>query len=288
LLDKISYYYDEPFGDYSNFPTYEVSKLAREHVTVALSGDGGDEIFGGYTMHQAAARMLLIQKIPKFLRKAVLRLMPDLGGIGLYGQIREGFRLSLVRPENFYSELGSDMVYKPESYKKWSREKMKEMLHSCNNNILEAMIRYDLYYNTLADNFLVKVDRASMANALEVRAPFLDYRFLEFEAKIPSKWKTDFFHTKILMREIIKDILPKKIVYRGKQGFTPPLVEWVNKHDKEIRSGLEELHQKGIIDNKWHNFYKQSLKENNRAFQTYKIKLLLLWMWWKEWMPEKN
>jgi len=289
MLDKISYYYDEPFADYSNFPTYEVSKLARKYVTVALSGDGGDEIFGGYTMHKAAARLETIKKIPKPIRKILLSIFPKTRSTGLIGQIREGLKLSLLKPEEFYAELGSDIVYKPETFKKWSREKMRECLKTCNNNLREAIIRYDLHYNTLADNFLTKVDRASMANALEVRSPYLDYRFLELEAKIPAEWKTNFFKTKILMRKIIKELIPKKIVKRGKAGFWPPIPEWIKKYEKNIQEGIRELYKKQILDQEWYEFMKnKTLKKDTLTYKNLKIRLLLLIKWNKKWMKEKD
>jgi asparagine synthase (glutamine-hydrolysing) len=144
---------------------------------------------------------------------------------------------------------------------------------------------FDLLFRTLSDNFLVKVDRASMANALEVRSPFLDYRFAEFSQKIPTEWKVDFFKTKKLMREIVKDILPEEILNRGKGGFEPPLDKWILKEkykyvlDKGINI-LEELNFNDLAE-----FYKNEVfKKDNKLYNIYKIRLFLFTKWWERWI----
>lgn len=286
MLDKISYYYDEPFADDANFPTYDVSSLARQYVTVSLSGDGGDEIFGGYFFHKIASRLAALRAFPRFIRRAALKVLPKTDSATLFGLSREVIKMSLLPPEDLYTGLRSEVIYKPVAFKKWTREKMKEMLDSCNGDIREAIIRYDLFCNTLGDNFLVKVDRASMAHALEVRCPFLDYRFIEIESQIPSKWKTSPFKTKILMREILKEILPKEITYRGKQGFTPPLQDWIQreKYEQIIKEGLLELYNENIISKDWVDFFEHNvLKSRNTIYQNYKIRLLLLLKWKEKW-----
>ncbi|VVB81093.1 Glutamine--fructose-6-phosphate aminotransferase [isomerizing] [uncultured archaeon] len=288
LLDKIYFFYDEPFGDYSNFPTFAVSRLAREYVTVSLSGDGGDEIFGGYSLHKIAAQMTALKLVPGFLRNLVYHIMPNIfSPMSFYSKVREAFRLSLIPPENFIAEMGSEFVYRPEVFKKWSSEKMREVLDSCNNDFAEAMIRYDLFYNTLGDNFLTKVDRASMANALEVRNPFLDYRFVDLECRIPSNWKVTPFKTKVLMRKVIKGLVPDEIVYRGKWGFMPPIDLWIReeRYAKQTQQALELLHDKGVVNGIWYDFYKSKVfKEDNSVYNNYRIRLFLLLKWFEHWM----
>jgi asparagine synthase (glutamine-hydrolysing) len=286
LFDHIYHYYDEPFGDFSNFPTFEVSKLARKYVTVSLSGDGGDEIFGGYPFHQVAARLELIKILPKWARKVAFAIWPKRKDMSFVGQVHEGLRLSFVPEQKFFAEIGSEVLYRSETFKKWSEQKMKEMLEVCRGNFVEAAIKYDLFYQTLADNYLVKTDRASMANSLEIRSPFLDVRFVEYSAKIPTKWKVSAFKTKILMRDIIKGLVPEVIRTRGKQGFTPPLIEWAKKEKYQtiIKNALEELHDKKIIGDDWYDFYKSKVMvSDNKVFDQCKIRILLLWKWWEAW-----
>ena len=294
LIDKYIWVYDEPFGDYSGFPTYKVSELAKQFVTVVLSGDGGDEIFGGYLNHVNGYRMDLIRKFPKIFRILFSRLpiKKNLNGIANLYLLKEAFGLSLVNPEKFYAESIKENAIRPEIYKKWTIEKMKFCLSKGNNKLGEALRIFDLLFNTLSDNFLVKVDRASMANALEVRSPFLDYRFAEFSQKIPTKWKVDLFKTKKLMREIIKDILPNEIVNRGKQGFTPPLTDWILKRNylNEIIEKAEVLKE---VDNELYRYISTKItnKKYNKNNQdnlniSLLIRLFLFIKWWEKWIKE--
>jgi asparagine synthase (glutamine-hydrolysing) len=284
LLDILPTYYDEPFADYSSFPTYDVSRLARKDVMVCLGGDGGDEIFGGYKDHQIAAQFHMLYKVPKLIRKASYHLMPINESNSFLGRIKEALRLSLHPKESFYAELGSTFIYKPDVFKKWSKEKMDICLKHSGNDFREAVLKYHLFFNTLSDNFLVKVDRASMANSLEVRAPFLDYRFIEFSNRIPSKWKANSSTTKILMRDIIKGMVPEDIRKRGKQGFAPPIKEWITKPEymEETKRYLDELYNKKIISQEWHDFYNDVVfKNNQRVYINYIIKMFMLGRWFK-------
>ena len=131
-----------------------------------------------------------------------------------------------------------------------------------------------------------------MANALEVRSPFLDYRFAEFSQKIPTKWKVDLFKTKKLMREIIKDILPNEIVNRGKQGFTPPLTDWILKRNylNEIIEKAEVLKE---VDNELYRYISTKItnKKYNKNNQdnlniSLLIRLFLFIKWWEKWIKE--
>lgn len=244
MVDTIAYHYDEPFGDYSSFPTTFVSQLAREHVTVSLSGDGGDEIFGGYMMHQVAVQMDILYSLPLFLRKLFSKIIPaTFDNLSLLSKLREAFRVSTFPKEDFYAELGGSTLYRPDVYKAWTREKLRFLLEKNHGNFVQTIIDFDLFYNTIPDNFLVKVDRASMSQSLEVRSPFLDYRFVELARRIPTKWKVSLTKTKILMRDIIADIVPESIVKRDKHGFEPPITLWINspEYRTKIESGCEAL-----------------------------------------------
>ena len=198
--------------------------------------------------------------------------------------------------KKFYSELfDGDFIISDEG-KSWIEKNLKYCLNKTDNNLSESLRIFDLLFRTLSDNFLVKVDRASMANALEVRSPFLDYRFAEFSQKIPNEFKVDFFKTKKLMREIIKDILPNEIVNRGKGGFEPPLDKWIlsEKYDGILKNGIAILEDIGLeqlvkfyktkifISNK--KFVKPKVKENNKLYTIYKIRLFLFAKWWDRWV----
>ena len=280
-LEKISFYYDEPFGDYSNFPTTFVSAIAKQHVTVSLSGDGGDEIFGGYMMHQVAVHMELLRKLPLWLRRLLSKLLPQPSdNLSLLAKLKEALRVTCLPAAQFYAEIGSTTLYKPPVYQQRSSEKLGYLLEKTQGNFVQAMIDYDLFYNSLADNFLTKVDRGSMSQALEVRSPFLDVRWIDWSRKVPTKWKVSWNHTKILMREIIKDIVPKAILTRWKKGFQPPIDKWIlqDTYTHQLPQMLEKLATQLPLAPAWQEFYTtQVFTHNNTVFNAYKIKLLLLY-----------
>jgi len=289
LIDKYCWIYDEPFGDYSGFPTYKVSEIAKKYVTVVLSGDGGDEVFGGYRFHLVSRKIEYLKKIPKFIRKLFLKILDsNLLKSNTLFLIKEAIKLSLIENgEEFYSKLFNGKFIITEEGKKWIETNLRYCLNNADNNLSESIRVFDLLFRTLADNFLVKVDRASMANALEVRSPFLDYRFAEFSQKIPTEWKVDLFKTKKLMREIIKDILPKKILNRGKGGFEPPLDKWIlkEKYGRILDEGIYLLEKLNFNDLK--EFYKNEVfKKDNKLYNIYKIRLFLFTKWWEKWVTK--
>jgi len=285
LIDIYAWIFDEPFADFSGFPTYDVSKIAKKFVSVVLSGDGGDECFGGLFTYVTARRMELVRKLPRLLRIAGARIpaKKNLNNPTSLYRLKKAFKISLFPREQFYAMLEED-VLKPEIYKNWTIEKLKYCYEKSGGSFAETMRLYDLLYSTLPDHFLAKVDRASMANALETRCPFLDYRFIEFAQKIPAEWKVGSFKTKKLLREIIKGIVPEEIVIRGKQGFTPPLAEWIKneKYTPRMEEAIENITK---IDNEMATFLQNRvLKEQNRLYTYYRIRLFLFSIWWGKWI----
>lgn len=287
-LDDLSTYYDEPFADYSNFPTSFVCELARKHVTVSLSGDGGDEIFGGYMMHQVAAQMAILYRLPTRCKKLGYWMLPHAkDNLSLLWKMKEALRVAQYPPEEFYAQIGGSSLPRPAVYQQWTITALRELLAINKGNFIQAMIDFDLYYNTLSDNFLTKVDRASMRVALEVRPPFLDPRFIAFGHKIPTKWKVNRRITKILMRDIITWLVPEQIVHRGKKGFQPPIDKRIlqSTYTTQIEQALETLSEKGLVSKERETFYRDHvLQKNNSVYNTYKIKLLLLRKRYQTWL----
>lgn len=277
-LKKAFFYFDEPFSDPSMFPTIFLSEFAREKLTVSLSGDGGDEVFGGYPRYKIAAKLVALKKMPKFFRKMALIILPE-------SKLKQGIKTSLLPLEEIYSSSRED-IYKPKVYKDFMRASFSYCLKLAKGDLVEAFILMDRYFLTLSDNYLTKVDRASMAHALEVRSPLLDYRFFEYAARIPSKWKTNIFKTKILMRDLVNDEIPKKIVNRKKAGFTPPIEDWIlqEKYSIKLRSILEKLCSNGLLDSNWKEFYlNRILNKEDVLSKNYRIRLLLFYEWVKFW-----
>ena len=220
LWERYSNVFDEPFGDYSSFPSHRVSQLTRQYVTVALSGDGGDEIFGGYPLYNNGFMIDKLRNLPVFARKALLNIVKNTPRLPISSKLIDALNISLVEKNQFHATLHASERFNSEVYNQWTVDKLKECLSLCQNDMSEALRLFDLYFNTLPDKYLTKVDRTSMANSLEVRSPFLDYRFVAYAQKIPPTLKVNWQQNKILMREIIKDIIPQQILQRGKMGFT--------------------------------------------------------------------
>lgn len=278
LLKEIYFYFDEPFFDHSMFPSISLSEISRKKITVSLSGDGGDEIFGGYPRYNIALKIELLKKIPSFLRKFLLKIIPNVKRLD---NLKEGLRLSLFPKEGFYSEARSN-IYKPDIYKSLMKKKLSDFLKLSKGNLTEAVIMMDLYFYTIPDNFLTKTDRASMARSLEVRCPFLDYRLLNLASKIPTSYKISFLRTKILMRDMLKKDLPKKILKRKKVGFMPPVVDWINE-EENFNKIIDKLHSFGLLNNKWKNFFKELLDKEDKVSKTYKARLFLFYKWCEYW-----
>jgi asparagine synthase (glutamine-hydrolysing) len=234
--------YDEPFADSSQVPTYLLSKLTRQHVTVALSGDGGDELFAGYTRHRFARAM---QSMPPRVAQ-VLASGLDLAGPAVWDAL---FRLVPARKRPTY---GSDKIQKTAAMLRegpqgayrslvsaWDDPEMivlgaqepkgaifdPELARALPDGLDRMQYLDTLTY--LPDDILTKVDRASMAVALEVRVPILDHRMVEFSWRLPSRFKMRGGKGKWLLRQLAYRYVPKALLDRPKSGFAVPIGAWL-------------------------------------------------------------
>jgi asparagine synthase (glutamine-hydrolysing) len=243
LLDELSYYYDEPFGDSSAVPTFLLSKVARQHVKVALSGDGGDEAFGGYAryahdLEEAKLRAML----PAWFRQSVvspiasawpkadrlprpLRAKTRLTNISRSGAGAYANTLAVCRNPMRRSLVAGDIRSKLNGYDPEARLRAAYGTAPADDP-LAGMISADVSV-VLPDDYLVKVDRASMANGLEVRPPLLDHELLELTARMPSRFKIAGGETKWLLKQCYADALPGELRRRPKQGFEMPVERWM-------------------------------------------------------------
>ncbi len=241
LLEKLVWHYDEPFGDSSAIPTYLVSELARKHVTVALSGDGGDEVFAGY---ERFAATLWTENLPKGLftiGKSLTRFVPAPGHAkSLRRRIRRFFEKTdlplldrYLEWNSFFTrrELASLLTAPPRVEVEKSFQKCFEEAKSCS---LLKQILYLNFKTYLLDDLLVKTDRMSMAHGLEVRCPFLDTRLVEWAATLPDSFKIRGTSLKYILKRAFRDLLPKEILRRGKMGFGVPLGYWMRNELKEF------------------------------------------------------
>src|SRR5439155_9956562 len=239
LLPMLAKQFDEPIGDSAIVPTYMVSALIRQFATVALGGDGGDELVGGYPHYSALIRRNPLRKrMPRVLRSALsigaARGLP-LGTTG---------RNHLI---GFAGPSGNSIAHINVYFDSWTRSRLahrdagakvscsispamrRQSVFNSSQSVLRQAMEAD-FRTTLADGYLVKVDRASMCASLETRAPFLDYRIVEFAfGRVPDKLKVDKTNRKILPRMLGARVLPKALDLRRKQGFAMPLKDWFQK-----------------------------------------------------------
>ncbi len=242
LLPSLVQSYDEPFADSSAIPTFYVSQLAREHVTVALSGDGGDELFGGYRRYLTDSRDRYWGGLPSWIRSGVLRMVSQNIPMFTRGKsylhyisqsdARQYLQRVSVCPPEMKSHLFSSGVKArlgDADSVRWAEEFMDKVN---SHDLLPKMLYSDLK-TYLPYDLLAKVDIASMVHSLEVRVPFLDHEFVEFAAQIPSGLKIQGNITKYILKEAMTGLLPPKVLQKKKQGFAVPLAQWFRHELKE-------------------------------------------------------
>lgn len=267
LLDTLVDVYDEPYADSSAIPTYRVCQLARRHVTVALSGDGGDEDFIGYRRYRLfAAEERLRSRVPLALRKPVFgalgRLYPKLDWAPRFLRGKTTFQALARGTVDAY--LHGVSVCSDEMRAELFSQKFQRDLQGYGASEVFAghvrgktfddplaLVQYLDYKTYLPGDILTKVDRASMAHSLEVRTPFLDYEFVEWAARLPSSVKLRGGEGKHVLKEALQPLLPREVLYRKKMGFAVPLDVWfrgsLREHIMEVAAG-ERLGGSGIFD----------------------------------------
>jgi asparagine synthase (glutamine-hydrolysing) len=243
IIPKLVDIFDEPFGDDSMIPTFFLTKLARERMTVALSGDGGDELFGGYPTYLADKLAGIYRTIPPFMSEGFIE--PLVAKLPVsHGRISWDYKakafVEVARRESPLEHFGWTEIFRKEVkkslysksfYDQTSKRPLAESFVQAYNNS-GSRLGYEkfLYVDQkthLLDEFLVKVDRLSMAHSLEVRPPFLDHRLVEFATEIPFRYKLKGVTTKYLIRKLMKGRLPKQITSGSKKGFSPPMARWL-------------------------------------------------------------
>jgi asparagine synthase (glutamine-hydrolysing) len=243
LIDTLAHLYDEPFADSSAIPTYRVCQLARRHVTVALSGDGGDENFAGYRRYRfAMAEHSVRSKVPEAIRK------PLFGTLGsLYPKADWAPRV--FRAKTTFEAIARDLVegyfhgvsrltdrqrnqlfsdgFKSDLQGYRAIDVMREHAAQAPTDDPLSLIQYLDFKTWLPGDILTKVDRASMAHSLEVRVPLLDHEFCEYAATLPPSLKLRGGEGKYILKKALEPHLPHDIMYRSKKGFSIPLAAWL-------------------------------------------------------------
>jgi len=231
-IQQFAYYSDEPSADAGSLPVWFLSKMSRQQVTVALSGEGADELFGGYLTYSADRYARIGRAIPAILRRAAasaVRLWPVSDDkISFEYKLKRFLEGSLLSPEEahvFWNGAFSAEELRP-FFLRADSEPMRRLLRDVpHGEGLDRFLLFDQRYY-LPDDILYKVDRMSMAHSMEVRPPFLDHRIVEFAAALPESYKIRGSELKFILRELMKGRLPRSILYRKKTGFDIPAHDW--------------------------------------------------------------
>jgi asparagine synthase (glutamine-hydrolysing) len=297
VIEKLAWHYDEPFADSSAVPTYYVSQIARQNVTVALSGDGGDENFAGYRRYYFDMRENSVRNlVPGSLRGLIF------GSLGrLYP--KADYLPQVFRGKAFISNVARDPV---EAYffsvSGIEEDEKRKLLNADALKLLGEYRTADLFHDIyrtapahdhlsriqyldiktyLCDDILTKVDRASMAVSLEVRCPLLDHVFMEYVARIPSGMKLVGKDGKHIFKKALRKYLPDDILYRKKMGFGVPILEWLR---KDLRDYAKDIVLNGTASKtylqpdrlrKLWNEHQSGIR--NRSTELWTIMMLNLW-----------
>ncbi|MDR2114948.1 MAG: asparagine synthase (glutamine-hydrolyzing) [Planctomycetaceae bacterium] len=298
ILPKIIRHYDEPFADSSAIPTWFLCEMTRREVTVALSGDGGDELFAGYDRYRAVRLGMFAEKIPYIFRKILA------GPIRRFIPASTRQRSTLRRLKRFLEALGMEPL---EQYLQWiaifNRERRKKLYtpefseeirgydsldflrraeQLCSQRDRVTRISLTDMQTYLPCDIMTKVDTASMAHALECRAPLLDYRIAEWAAQLPIRYKIEGCYGKKILRETFRNLLPSDIEHRRKMGFGVPVDHWFRKPLREMVQDVlldSKTKQRGFFEPK---FVEQLLKDHfaNRFDHAYRIWALFVFEHW--------
>lgn len=266
LFDDLMYFMDDPIGDFSIFPTYLVSKLARQHVTVSLSGDGGDELFGGYETYLANNKVRFLNFVPPAVYKytlgpifSAIKPQPQKKGTvnklkRLVEGLQESGKLNHARWRIFLSESVRQRLFSTRAKAEFKHDARAHIENLFAQAGERDALNKDLYvdmHSYLVDNCLVKVDRMSMAVSLEARVPFLDKEVVEFAFSIPAKYKIHKGITKYILKRVAEKYIPHDCVYRAKEGFSIPIKHWLGTQFRPIMEhALDErrIEQEGLFD----------------------------------------
>lgn len=294
-IDRIAYYSDEPSADAGALPLWFLAQMTSRDVTVVLTGEGADELFGGYLTYRADRYNAMARKIPRQLRKAALSLATFLPvsdeKISLEYKVKRFLQGSLLSPElahvfwnGTFSEAEKQRLFLFADPGPLDAV-LEKMIDGCG---LQRYLDFDQRYY-LPDDILYKVDRISMAHSLEVRPPFLDQRIVDFAASLPERFKLRGSQSKYVLRRLMKDKLPHAILRRPKIGFDVPIHEWLRGVLRPLL--LETLSQKAVLATGLFHWpaVKQQISAHlerraNLGYHLWGLIVLLIWM--KRWKIE--
>jgi len=264
IIEDLTYYYDDPMFDSSMIPTYLVSAAISKNFKVALSGDGGDELFGGYNHYSKLARLKKFSTfMPYFFRQSLNNLSQNVLPLGFRGRktvelLSSNFSDSYPNTNEFFSDKEQEIFFSNFFVNK--ELPLSESVHDQSNVISDYGLRatFHDFTNYLSEDLLVKIDRASMANGIEVRAPFLDKDLVEFAfTKVPSSMKFDDKNQKILLKALASKVLPSSFAIDRKQGFSIPLGNF-------------------LLEKEWREYFAQTILDSDPLLINHRESMSLL------------
>ncbi len=297
MIPDLPFYFDEPFADSSAIPTTLVSKMAREQVTVALSADGGDEIFAGYNRYDYMMRYgKKLNSIPNFARKAMVGAMKSISSDNI-PVLKNKYNF-----HNRYEKL-KNVLYDPSNEnimlslsQQYTNDQMKEIMvndfqalttdytsKELKNNVSPLAYMQAVDYQTyLLDDILQKVDRATMTHSLEGREPFLDHRIIEFAATLPNEFKYHNGVKKRIVRDIVHQYIPKEMMDRPKMGFAIPIANWLSNELKDLVEDYiseSKIKEQGFFNWEYIDRLKNDFYNGKKEYDT-KIWYVLMFQMW--------
>tara|TARA_B100000989_G_C19532516_1_gene470900 strand:+ start:588 stop:2492 length:1905 start_codon:yes stop_codon:yes gene_type:complete len=299
IIPELPHFYDEPFGDSSAIPTTLVSRIAKEDVTVVLSADGGDEIFGGYSIYTTFLKNLaIINTVPNICKKPLSKLLKL---VQYFIPVQKNNLKNKINVFSYLLSLNKNKLHQ-ELFKKYFKLNSSIKKNLFVNNAETRTTKFDCdfsdfkkdlsipmcidYSMYLEDDILTKVDRATMSTSIEGREPFLDHRIIEFVARLPISFKYGVTQKKIL-KDIVYKYVPKELMDRPKSGFSIPINYWLKNDLKYLidqNLDLKSIKKSKIfkplkVENLKKSFFKGDLDNSDVIW-----KLLQFQMWFKKWM----
>jgi len=303
IIPDLPYFFDEPFADSSAIPTTLVSKIARQHVTVALSADAGDEVFAGYNRYDYLSKFGgKVKSLPPLIRRSIASVMnkvsadsiPVLRNQYLFHSRYEKVKQFLLEPDDYKMNLVLSKQFSENEVTSLLKLPVSRLLTAFDSKELKPE-NYDTlsyvmaidYQTYLADDIMQKVDRAAMSHSLEGREPFLDHRVIEWAASLPMEYKYNKGVKKYILRQITHKYLPKEMMERPKMGFAIPVATWLDGQlkplvDHYLSSDYLEMQQLfntpevlGIV----HAFYTGKKERAEKIWY-----LLMFQMWYEKWI----
>jgi asparagine synthase (glutamine-hydrolysing) len=295
-IEELAYYSDEPFADAGAVPIWYLSKLSRQHATVALSGEGADELFGGYVTYQADHLAGYARLLPKLARRSLLGALQywpvSDEKISFEYRLKRFLEGTLLSPDEAHTYWNGSfsMAQQEQLLERTNQVRVQDLFdadfpRASRVGNLNRFLAFDQKYY-LTDDLLQKVDRMSMAHSLEVRPPYLDHRIIEFASTLPNQFKVNGRTLKVILKQLMKSKLPASVIRRPKTGLDIPTHDWLRgplRPFLEDTLSLDAVKQTGLFRPEAIEKVKRDHMERRANLGYHLWGLMILFLWMKHW-----